>query len=184
MQTYILIYCHSFPCPITEFDGASPEVLACASFGLTLPNVDDHSNGSMEPEPTWWRTGSDLTQWPRFLQEDPNRFQSYAPALFQKLRSLYGIQEEEFATLLKNSKEDPDKRKFSEGKSNSFFFYSKDDVYMVKTLNGEEFRLLKRILPSYYRYMVQNPQSLLCRFFGLYSIKMYGHTGTVFALGV
>jgi len=135
-------------------------------------------NGSIQPEPSWWGFGSNLSKWPDFLRAHPNRFQSYAPALFHKLRSLYGIQDKEFARSLIGSEDDLKKRKFSEGKSNSFFFFSKGDAYIVKTLNEEEFRLLKRILPSYYRHMVKNPQSLLCRFFGLYSIQMYGHTGT------
>jgi hypothetical protein len=34
------------------------------------------------------------------------------------------------------------------GKSNSFFFFTEDKKYMIKTMNKEEFRVLIKILPD------------------------------------
>lgn len=84
-------------------------------------------------------------------------------------------------------------RHFSEGASGSFFFFSIDRRYMLKTLTAHESRLLRRMLPDYKRHMcsqtcsqtcsqagaaaatAQTQRSLLCRFYGLYSITLYGH---------
>lgn len=36
------------------------------------------------------------------------------------------------------------------GKSGSFFYFSYDQKYVIKTINTNEFKVLKQILPSYY----------------------------------
>lgn len=103
-------------------------------------------------------------------------FCSYAPRLFKVLRGLFNVSEEEFSYSVRG---DPRimKKNFSEGASGSFFYFTVDQLYMVKTLSEREFQFLLQLLPSYTRYMRENGNSLICRFYGLYSIQMYGHTG-------
>lgn len=43
-----------------------------------------------------------------------------------------------------------DNQKFSEGKSGSFFCFSPDKSFILKTIPESEAILLKKILPSYY----------------------------------
>lgn len=114
--------------------------------------------------------------WPKFLRDRPGLFNSYAPQLFRTLRSCFGIEEADFTQALLGSA-DPTKHHFSEGASGSFFYLTENGLYMVKTLKEKEKDLLVKILPDYVRHMQRFPHSLLCRFFGLYSIKMYEQTG-------
>lgn len=58
----------------------------------------------------------------------------------------------------------------SSGKSGSIFYISNDGEYLLKTIHKREFRYLKGILRDYYGYVSQNPQTLICRFYGLHEI--------------
>ena len=44
---------------------------------------------------------------------------------------------------------------------------------MIKTQTKEENKFMKRILPHYYRYMSENPSTLLVKIFGMHRVKMY-----------
>ena len=59
----------------------------------------------------------------------------------------------------------------STGKSGSFFYYTADSKYMLKTIHHTEFLRLKHILKLYYEHILKNPQTLITRFFGLHKIK-------------
>ena len=61
----------------------------------------------------------------------------------------------------------------SNSKSGQFFFYSHDGRYMIKTQTKEENKFMKRILPHYYKYMSENPSTLLVKIFGMHRVKMY-----------
>ena len=61
---------------------------------------------------------------------------------------------------------------FSEGASSSFFCRSSDDVLVVKTITGSEAEVLVRLLPAYIRHMRDNPESLLCRFYGAFAVTL------------
>ena len=65
---------------------------------------------------------------------------------------------------------------FSEGNSGGFFFHSTDRRYLIKTLTRPEQRRLIAMLPRYYEYLRKSPRTLLCRFFGCYSITMHGQS--------
>ena len=56
----------------------------------------------------------------------------------------------------------------SSGKSGSFFFYSSDGRFMLKTIKKSEFDLLMKILPDYYDHLTKNPNTLITRYYGLY----------------
>lgn len=59
----------------------------------------------------------------------------------------------------------------STARSGSFFFKSNDGRFFIKTLPPDEFLFLQRILPSYYEYIASNPNTLLTRFYGMYSMR-------------
>jgi 1-phosphatidylinositol-4-phosphate 5-kinase len=62
----------------------------------------------------------------------------------------------------------------SAGKSGSFFYYSHDYRFIIKTIHYGEHRFLLRILHNYYEYIRANPQTLLCRIYGLHRVKLPG----------
>ena len=69
------------------------------------------------------------------------------------------------------------KEQCSTGKSGSFFYYTADTKYMLKTISHDEFVKLKLILKQYYMHMVRHPHTLITRFFGLHKIKYKKETG-------
>ena len=120
----------------------------------------------------------------RFMYEQNNydgiikcKFYDYAPKIFYNLRSLYGILNddylkslgpENFLCNLIITKNKSLKEICSSGKSGSFFYYSYDSKYLMKTIPESEFQKFKDMLQDYYTYILEHPQTLLQRFFGLY----------------
>jgi 1-phosphatidylinositol-4-phosphate 5-kinase len=63
----------------------------------------------------------------------------------------------------------------SPGKSGSFFYFSRDYKYIIKTIHHAEHKFLRKILKEYYQHVEQNPNTLLSQFYGLHRVKMpYG----------
>lgn len=63
----------------------------------------------------------------------------------------------------------------SPGKSGSFFYFSRDYKYIIKTIHHAEHVLLRKILPQYYAHVKANPDTLLSQFYGLHRVKIpYG----------
>lgn len=63
----------------------------------------------------------------------------------------------------------------SPGKSGSFFYFSRDYKYIIKTIHHAEHKLLRKILREYYNHTEQNPDTLLSQFYGLHRVKIpYG----------
>ncbi|KAL6067104.1 Phosphatidylinositol phosphate kinase 6 [Balamuthia mandrillaris] len=114
-------------------------------------------------------------------------FKDYAPLVFRRLRALFGVSEEEFKLVL-----GPERvignlllgnvsaldEVVNTGRSGSFLYKSLagGGRFFIKTLPPEECLFFRRILPSYYTYMMDNPNSLLIRFLGLYKMHKPRHT--------
>jgi len=60
----------------------------------------------------------------------------------------------------------------SAGKSNSFFFFSHDNKFVIKTMQGDEKKVFLGMLDDYIGHMIyfQN-KSLLARIYGIFTIK-------------
>ena len=62
----------------------------------------------------------------------------------------------------------------STGKSGSFFYYTNDGKFMLKTIRKDEFKLMKSILRTYYDHLTDyNQDSLISRIFGLHKVIFY-----------
>ena len=101
------------------------------------------------------------------------KFKDYAPWVFRRLRSLFRLDPADYLMSLTG------KYILSElgspGKSGSFFYYSRDYKYIIKTIHHAEHKYLRRILKDYYQHVTQNPNTLLSQFYGLHRVKMpYG----------
>lgn len=106
-------------------------------------------------------------------------FTDYAPNIFYRLRNHFDVTSNEYiqslgvekiVSSLMNNEFSSLSGQCSSGKSGSFFFYSADGRYLLKTITINEYSLLRKILPDYFFHMLRNPSSYLTKFYGLYKI--------------
>jgi 1-phosphatidylinositol-4-phosphate 5-kinase len=97
---------------------------------------------------------------------------AYAPHVFMSMLNHDGIALEEFKQsfdiqqLLAGSRESQ-----SEGKSGSFFVFTPDKRFILKTVPMQEACLLVSILPNMLRHFRDHPRSLLARVYGVYALQ-------------
>lgn len=101
------------------------------------------------------------------------KFKDYAPWVFRRLRALFRLDPADYLVSLTG------KYILSElgspGKSGSFFYFSRDYKYIIKTIHHGEHKFLRKILKDYYQHVSDNPNTLLSQFYGLHRVKMpYG----------
>ena len=60
----------------------------------------------------------------------------------------------------------------SPGKSGSFFYFSRDYRFIIKTISHSEHKFLRSILKDYHEHVKTNPHTLLSRFYGLHRVKL------------
>ncbi|KAI9280007.1 hypothetical protein BY458DRAFT_553428 [Sporodiniella umbellata] len=111
-------------------------------------------------------TGNELTPGVKY----DFKFKDYAPWVFRHLREQFRIDAADYMMSLTN------KYILSElgspGKSGSFFYYSRDYRFIIKTIHHTEHKFMRKILKEYYQHVCENPHTLLCRFYGLHRIKL------------
>lgn len=101
------------------------------------------------------------------------KFKDYAPWVFRHLRALFRLDPADYLMSLTG------KYILSElgspGKSGSFFYFSRDYKYIIKTIHHAEHKFLRKILKDYYQHVKENPNTLLSQFYGLHRVKIpYG----------
>ncbi|KAJ2892465.1 Phosphatidylinositol-4-phosphate 5-kinase, partial [Coemansia aciculifera] len=98
------------------------------------------------------------------------KFKDYAPWVFRCIREAFHLSTEEYLVSL------TDKYILSEvgssGKSGSFFYYSQDYRFIIKTVHHTEHKFMRQILPQYYEFVRDHPNTLLSRIYGLHRIKL------------
>lgn len=144
-----------------------------------------HASGTSKAE----ATDTDNPAFNKFLipshKDDKARivFKDYSPDIFKRIRKLFDIIEKDYALSL-----GPEQilselmvgalgslsELFSEGKSGSFFYYSNDARYLIKTIPHREALSLKKVLPSYLEHIELYPQTLLPRYLGFHRIGING----------
>ncbi|KAI9485326.1 MAG: hypothetical protein EXX96DRAFT_544735 [Benjaminiella poitrasii] len=111
-------------------------------------------------------TGTELTPGVKY----DFKFKDYAPWVFRYLREKFHVEASDYMMSLTS------KYILSEigspGKSGSFFYYSRDYRFIIKTIHHTEHKFMIKILKQYYEHVCNNPNTLLCRFYGLHRIKM------------
>jgi len=91
-------------------------------------------------------------------------FRSYAPVPFRHFREKFNIRPEDFLSSICR----PLRELKNPGASGSLFYLTTDDQFILKTVQKKEASFLKSLLPGYYMNLIQNPRTLLPKFFGLY----------------
>lgn len=97
------------------------------------------------------------------------KFKDYAPWVFRHLRALFRLDPADYLMSLTG------KYILSElgspGKSGSFFYFSRDYRFIIKTIHHGEHKFLRKILKQYYQHVTDNPNTLLSQFYGLHRVK-------------
>lgn len=100
------------------------------------------------------------------------KFKDYCPEVFRELRAVFGIDPADYLISITG------KYILSElgspGKSGSFFYYSRDFRFIIKTIHHSEHKQLRRILKDYYSHVKSNPNTLISQFYGLHRLKVKG----------
>ncbi|KAG7382156.1 hypothetical protein PHYPSEUDO_005182 [Phytophthora pseudosyringae] len=103
--------------------------------------------------------------------QHPFKFKDYSPDVFRQVRRRFGIDLADYMLTLSG---DFNFIEFmSNSKSGQFFFYSHDGRFMIKTQTKDESKFLRRMLPHYYKFVMENPDTLITRFYGMHRVKMH-----------
>ncbi|GAA6027112.1 hypothetical protein JCM8097_002399 [Rhodosporidiobolus ruineniae] len=98
------------------------------------------------------------------------KFKDYAPWVFRELREYFYLDPSDYLVSLTA------KYILSElgspGKSGSFFYFSRDYRFIIKTIRHSEHKFLRSILKDYVAHIKANPHTLLSRFYGLHRVKL------------
>ena len=115
-------------------------------------------------------------------------FTDYAPNTFNHIRKIFKIDNEEYInsigpnrlmTSLMMGEVTSLSGLTSQGKSGSFFYYTADGKYMLKTIQYREYKHLRSILEDYYYYVKNNPETLITKFYGLHKLIEKDQQGEV-----
>jgi 1-phosphatidylinositol-4-phosphate 5-kinase len=102
------------------------------------------------------------------------RVVEYAPTVFEYLRMLDGIDLKIVEASLSVNKNLAGIQQLTEslGRSGSFFFFSHDRRFILKTIGESEQRFLIKILSAYTDFIRKNPKSLLARIYGCFTVRI------------
>ncbi|KAI8892482.1 hypothetical protein BC833DRAFT_532808 [Globomyces pollinis-pini] len=101
------------------------------------------------------------------------KFKDYAPWVFRMVREYFHVDSNEY--LLSLTGKYVLSELASSGKSGSFFYYSRDYRFIIKTIHHSEHKFILKILEHYYNHVKNNPHTLLSRIFGLHRVKLPGN---------
>lgn len=110
--------------------------------------------------------GSELTPSSKY----DFKFKDYSPEVFRELRSMFGLDPADYLVSITG------KYILSElgspGKSGSFFYFSRDYRFIIKTIHHSEHKQLRKILKIYYEHVKNNPNTLISQIYGLHRVKI------------
>ena len=99
------------------------------------------------------------------------KFKDYAPWVFRELREdCFQLDPADY--LLSLTAQYILSELGSPGKSGSFFYFSRDYRFIIKTIRHSEHKFLRSILQRYHAHVRENPHTLLSRFYGLHRVKL------------
>lgn len=111
--------------------------------------------------------GNELTPSARY----DFKFKDYAPWVFRELREdHFHLDPADY--LLSLTAKYILSELGSPGKSGSFFYFSRDYRFIIKTIHHTEHKFLRSILKDYHAHIKANPHTLLSRFYGLHRVKL------------
>lgn len=113
-------------------------------------------------------------------------FKDYSPLTFRRIRARFNIDPAHYLNTICGGFQYLEFQ--TNSKSGEFFFFSYNREFLIKTISHNEALLLHRMLPEYYAHVMEYPDTLLTRFYGMHKVKpQAGHfvyfliMGSVFA---
>lgn len=96
----------------------------------------------------------------------------YLPDVFNELRKDDEITDDVMIRVFSPSKNKSAIEKMSEskGKSGSFFFYSHDRKFIIKTISSDERKTLLDIFHDYFNYIKEHKTTLITKIYGVYTL--------------
>lgn len=98
------------------------------------------------------------------------KFKDYFGSKFQQIRETFNISNKDYLESLTSQYVLNELN--SPGKSGSFFYFSKDYKYIIKTIHHSEHIHLRENLSKYVEYISDNPNTMLCQYYGLHRVKL------------
>lgn len=98
----------------------------------------------------------------------------YAPKKFQEIREMDSIDKDKikYSLSAKRNRDQVFQAGESQGKSGSFFFFSHDKKFIIKTMYSTELKVFLEALPKYFEHLKNNPNSLIARIYGVFKVEM------------
>ena len=98
------------------------------------------------------------------------------PRYFDTIREYFGITEDNILESLNldSNRANIFKTGEGEGKSGSFFFFSFDKKYIIKTISSDEVKIFLKFLGNYSQHITQNLGSIIAVILGVYTLKIKG----------
>ncbi len=100
------------------------------------------------------------------------KFVSLGPKVFQNLRSLHNVNENDIMSLFSVTNLVKNKLKvvLQSGKGGSFFVIPENGKYLIKSINEGEYRVMKTILADLYVHYLAYPASYIDPIYGCYAL--------------
>jgi len=108
--------------------------------------------------------------WPR---ETRCEFRDYAPAQFAKIRAAVGVSPEEYEEAFGQAQDNENSEmheRFSEGKSGSFFYFTPNKKYLVKTVSAHEVEACIQMATQLAEHVQEHPGTLL-HYYGAHALQ-------------
>lgn len=100
----------------------------------------------------------------------------YASDIFTNIAEITGFSLDELIESLNPDNNQNNEVNQSAGKSGSFFLFTRDKKFAIKTIKKSERKIMLKFLKAYHQHLSEYPKSLLCKIFGLYTLKIPGVT--------
>lgn len=106
-------------------------------------------------------------------------FYDIAPRIFSMIRKLYNIHDDDYLKSigpeqligsLLMGKLTSLSEQMSRGKSGSYFYYTPNGRFIMKSIEEREFKMIVKILEEYYAHLRKYPHTFMIKFLGLHKI--------------
>ena len=102
------------------------------------------------------------------------KFVSLGPRVFQNLRRLHSLDENDIINLfsVSNLLKGKLRVKLQSGKGGAFFLFPENGNYLIKSINSQEYQVMKEILPDFYMHYLKYPSSFINPIYGCYALYL------------
>lgn len=153
------------------------EIVLSIQFGLRYTSELLQSSEVTEPTPQDFRESLAFDFDPAGDQQKSsmfaiNKFAKWvhpAPFVYRLIRTKFGVSEEKF--LEATCSESRVRELPTPGKSGALFYITEDENYFMKTITGNEEKMLTSMLPTYYEHISNNPNTLLTKYLAHFSVQ-------------